>query len=159
MSQFDPGALKIQNLFPQPIGPNASGLVNNYVPNIPTSRITQIPSVKIDQLIGSRGRLSFFWQNTKTTAPLSFTFGQVDGLPDPLATNAGTFQNAPVYRVNYDLTVTPTLLYHFGVGYRSNYFFVPTVNEEGQVPDYNAEQELGLHGGTTHQFFPPMSGL
>ena len=159
MSQFDPVAVKIQNLFPQPIGPNANGLVNNYVPNIPTSRVTQIPSVKIDQLIGSRGRLSFFWQNTKTTAPLSFTFGQVDGLPDPLATNAGTFQHAPVYRGNYDLTVTPTLLYHFGVGYRSNYFFVPTVNEEGQVPNYNAEQELGLHGGTTHQFFPPMSGL
>ncbi|MBV9505686.1 MAG: TonB-dependent receptor, partial [Acidobacteriia bacterium] len=158
-SMFDPVALKIQALFPEPVGPSANGLVNNYVPNIPTSRVTEIPSLKVDQVIGSKGKLSFFWQRTKTTAPLSFTFGQVDGLPDPLATNAGTFQHAPVYRANYDHTVTPTVLFHFGGGYRSNYFFVPTVNEEGQVPNYNAEQQLGLHGGTTHQFFPPMNGL
>jgi hypothetical protein len=158
-SQFDPIAVKIQNLFPQPLGPNANGLVNNYVPNIPTSRVTQIPSVKIDQMLGAKGKLSFFWQETKTTAPLSFTFGQVDGLPDPLATNLGTFQNAPLYRANYDLTLTPTVLYHFGIGYRSNYFFVPNVNEEGQVPNYNAQQELGLNGGTTHRFFPSISGM
>jgi len=159
MGQFDPVAMKIQNLFPQPLGPNANSIVNNYIPNIPTSRVTEIPSIKVDQLIGSKGKLSFFWQRTKTTAPLSFTFGNVDGLPDPLATNLGTFDSAPVYRGNYDLTLSPTVLFHFGAGYRSNYFFVPTVNEEGQIPNYNAEQELGLHGGTTHIFFPPFNGL
>jgi hypothetical protein len=156
---WDPVAKNIQALFPQPLGPNAGAIVNNYVPNIPTTRVTQIPSVKIDQSIGSAGKLSFFWQNTKTTAPLSFTFGQVDGLPDPLATNNGTFQHAPVYRLNYDHTLSPTLLLHLGAGYRSNTFFVPAVNEEGQIPNYNAEQALGLHGGTTHTFFPPFSGL
>ncbi len=155
-TDFDQVAKNIQALFPQPTG---SGLVNNFVPNIPTTRVTTIPSFKIDQLITSKGKLSFFWQETKTTAPLSFTFGQVDGLPDPLATNAGTFQHAFVYRANYDHTLAPTLLFHFGAGYRSNYFFVPTVNEEGQVPNYNAQQQLGLNGGLTHTFFPPMSGL
>ena len=158
-AMFDPVAVKIQNLFPAPLGQNANAVVNNYIPNIPTTRVTQIPSLKIDELIGARGKLSFFWQNTKTTAPLSFTFGQVDGLPDPLATNNGTFQHAPVYRLNYDHTLSPTLLLHAGAGYRSNTFFVPAVNEEGQVPNYNAEQSVGLHGGTTHQFFPPMTGL
>jgi hypothetical protein len=156
---FDSVAAKIQNLFPAPLGQNANAVVNNYIPNIPTTRVTQIPSLKIDQSIGSKGKLSFFWQNTKTTAPLSFTFGQVDGLPDPLPTNNGTFQHAPVYRLNYDHTLSPTMLLHLGGGYRSNTFFVPAVNEEGQVPNYNAEQELGLHGGTTHTFFPPFSGL
>ncbi len=158
-SQWDPVALKIQNLFPQPLGPNANGIVNNYVPNIPTTRVTQIPSVKIDQVVGSKGRLSFFWQRTQTTAPISATFGQIDGLPDPLATNLGTFQNAPLYRLNYDYTLSPTMLLHFGAGYRSNYFFVPTVNEEGQVPNYNASAQLGLKGGITNTFFPPFSGL
>jgi hypothetical protein len=156
---FDPVAVKIQNLFPAPLGPNANAVVNNYIPNIPTSRVTQIPSLKIDQMIGPKGKLSFFWQNTKTTAPLSFTFGQVDGLPDPLPTNNGTFQHAPVYRLNYDHTLSPTMLLHLGAGYRSNTFFVPAVTNQGVVPNYNAEQELGLHGGTTHQFFPPMTGL
>lgn len=54
-TSFDPLAVKIQNLFPAPLGPNASGLVNNFVPNIPTSRVTEIPSVKIDQVIGNKG--------------------------------------------------------------------------------------------------------
>jgi hypothetical protein len=155
---FDPLAVKVQSLFPAPMGPNASGLVNNYVPNIPTSRVTQIPSVKIDQVIGNKGKLAFFYELTKTTAPLSFTFGNVDGLPDPLATNLGTFQNAPLYRLNYDYTLAPTVLLHFGGGYRSNYFFVPTVNEEGQVPNFNATA-FGFKGGLTNQFFPPIGGL
>jgi hypothetical protein len=158
-SQWDQVAIKIQNLFPGPLGPNANGIVNNYVPNIPTTRVTQIPSVKIDQVVGSKGRLSFFWQRTQTTAPISATFGQIDGLPDPLATNLGTFQNAPLYRLNYDYTWSPTVLLHFGAGYRSNYFFVPSVNEEGQVPSYDASAQLGLKGGITNTFFPPFSGL
>ena len=158
-SQFDPVAAKIQALFPPPSGPTPNGVVNNFVPVIPTSRITQIPSLKIDQAIGSKGRLSFFWQNTKTTAPLSFTFGRVDGLPDPLATNVATFQTSNVYRLNYDHTLSPTLLLHFGGGYRSNDFYTPNVNEEGVVPNYNAEQELGLKGGITHNFFPAMMGM
>ncbi len=51
------------------------------------------------------------------------------------------------------------MLLHFGAGYRSNYFFVPTVNEEGQVPNYNASTALGLNGAIINKFFPPFSGL
>ena len=60
ISRFDPVAAKIQSLFPQPLGPNANAVVNNFIPDIPTSRVTSIPSVKIDQAIGARGKLSFF---------------------------------------------------------------------------------------------------
>jgi hypothetical protein len=155
-SRFDPVAAKIQSLFP---APGNGGILNNFIPNIPTTRVTQIPSVKIDQVVGNNGRLSFFWQRTQTTAPISATFGQIDGLPDPLATNLGTFQNAPLYRLNYDYTLSPTLLLHLGAGYRSNYFFVPTVNEEGAVPNYNAATGVGLKGGLTNIFFPPFSNL
>jgi hypothetical protein len=158
-TRFDPVAVNIQKLFPEGLGANANGIVNNYIPNIPTTRVTEIPSIKIDQVTGSKGRLSFFYQRTKTTAPLSFTFGNVNGLPDPLPTNLGTFQNAPTYRLNYDYTLTPTVLLHFGGGYRSNYFFTPTVDNEGNVVNYNAEAGVGLKGGTTHRFFPPFTGL
>jgi hypothetical protein len=156
VSRFDPVAVKIQNLFPQPTN---GSIVNNFIPSIPTTRHTEIPSVKIDQVVGANGRLSFFWQRTETTAPISATFGQIDGLPDPLATNLGTFQTAPLYRLNYDYTLSATMLLHLGAGYRSNYFFVPTVNEEGQVPNYNASAELGLNGAIINKFFPPFSGL
>lgn len=156
VSRFDPVAVAIQNLFP---AAQNAGVVNNFNPDIPTTRVTEIPSLKLDQTIGANGRLSFFWQRTQTTAPISATFGQIDGLPDPLATNLGTFQNAPLYRLNYDYTLSPTMLLHFGAGYRSNYFFVPTVNEEGNVPNYNAAAGVGLKGGLTNIFFPPFSGL
>ena len=125
-------AAKIQALFPQPLGPNASSVVNNFVPNIPTSRVTSIPSFKIDQAIGSKGKLSFFCNRTNTVAPLSFTFGMVDGLPDPLATNRGTFTSAPLYRLNYDYTLSPTMLLHFGAGYRQTNFFDPTRRRGGE---------------------------
>ena len=45
----------------------------------------------------------FFWQRTKTLSnPNGNTiFGRSDGLPDPLTEALGTFQNAPLYRLNY----------------------------------------------------------
>jgi hypothetical protein len=159
LARYDPVAVKIQNLFPLPMGPGAGGIVNNFQPNIPTTRVTQIPSIKIDQVVGAKSKFAFFWQETKTTAPLSFTFGDVDGLPDPLATNTATFQHAPAYRLNWDYTLSPTLLLHMGVGYRSNNFFTPSVNEEGALPTYNAQAQLGLNGGTTHTFFPVITGM
>ena len=144
--RFDPVAVRIQALFPATIGPNANALTQNYINSYTTSRITEVPSLKVDQKIGQNGRLSFFWQRTKTENPNGNTiFGQSDGLPEPLTTALGTFQNAPLYRLNYDHTLSPTLLLHLGAGYRSNYFFVPSVTPDGEIRNYNAEQELGLH--------------
>jgi len=158
--RWDPVAVKIQALLPQPNGPTATGLTQNYINPYTYSRVTEVPSLKIDQLIGNKGRLSFFWQRTKTTNPNGNTiFGRSDGLPDPITEALGTFQNAPLYRLNYDYTATPTLLLHLGAGYRSNYFFVPSVTTTGKVTNYNAEKELGLRGGMENKFFPTMMGL
>jgi len=157
--RFDPVARKIQSLFPQPNGPNANDLTNNYKQVYPTSRVTEVPSFKIDQIMG-RGKLSFFWQRTKTTNPNGNTiFGRSDGLPDPISEVLGTFQNAPLYRLNYDYTVSPRILLHLGAGYRSNYFLVPSVTRTGEIVNYNAEKELGLKGGIENKFFPTMSGF
>jgi len=157
--RFDKVAQKIQALFPQPNGPNANDLTSNYKEVYPTSRVTEVPSVKIDHLMG-KGKLSFFWQRTKTSNPNGNTiFGRSDGLPDPISEVLGTFQNAPLYRLNYDHTLTPRVLLHLGAGYRSNYFFVPSVTRTGKVVNYNAEKELGLKGGIENKFFPTMSGF
>jgi hypothetical protein len=159
VDKFDPIAVKIQNLIPLPKGPLAASLVNNYINPYPSSRVTEIPSVKIDQSIGSKGKLSFFWQRTNTTSAISPTLGQSDGLPDPITTAIGTFAPAPLYRLNYDHTLTPTLLLHLGAGYRVTDFYVPSVTTSGALTNYDAEAELGLKGGITHRFFPPMSGM
>src|SRR5262249_43813815 len=141
-----------------PTGINANDLVNNYIQVYPTTRRTEVPSVKIDHIIG-KGKLSFFWQRTKTSNPDGNTiFGRSDGLPDPISEVLGTFQNAPLYRLNYDHTLSPTMLLHLGAGYRSNYFLVPSVTRTGQIVNYNAEKELGLKGGIENKFFPTMQG-
>src|SRR5438046_5313954 len=86
-------------------------------------------------------------------------FCSSDGLPGPLRELLGTFQHAPLYRLNDVGGVNPAVLLHLGAGYRSNYFFVPSVTTKGQITNYNAEKELGLRGGIENKFFPTMSGF
>ena len=160
VSSFDPVAAKILALFPQPNGPGATSLTNNYTNTYNTTRVTEIPSLKLDQSIGSKGKLSFFWQRTKTANPNGNTiFGRSDGLPDPISGVLGTFQTAPLYRLNYDHSLTPTILLHFGAGYRSNYFLVPSVTTTGEITNYNALTQLGLKGGLEYKWFPTITGL
>src|SRR5207244_333613 len=52
-----------------------------------------------------------------------------------------------------------TMLLHFGAGYRSNYFLVPSVTRTGEITNYDAEAQLGLKGGMSHTWFPTISGL
>jgi len=160
LASFDPVAAKIQALFPSPSGPTPNGLTNNYLQAYGTHRTTEVPSVKVDQTIGSKGKLSFFYQRTKTSNPDGNTiFGRSDGLPDPITEALGTFQNAPLYRLNYDYSLSPTTLLHLGAGYRSNYFLVPSVTRTGEITNYDAEAQLGLKGGMSHTWFPTISGL
>ncbi|HSP70502.1 MAG TPA: TonB-dependent receptor, partial [Bryobacteraceae bacterium] len=160
LTSFDPVSKNIQALFPGPSGPTPTGLTNNYLHAYGTHRTTEVPSIKADQTIGSKGKLSFFYQRTKTSNPDGNTiFGRSDGFPDPITEILGTFQNAPLYRLNYDHTLTATTLLHFGAGYRSNYFLVPSVTTTGELTNYDAEKELGLKGGLSHTWFPTISGL
>src|SRR5262249_59841437 len=61
IGQLDPVALKIQALIPQPQGPLANGLIQNYVN--PYQRKTQyyIPSIKIDHSLSAKTKLSGNW--------------------------------------------------------------------------------------------------
>ena len=159
-NRFDPVAVKIQNLYPTPSGPTANGLVNNFLPVFPTGRTTSIPSVKGDELIGPKAKLSLFWMHLSTAAvPPGPPNGTDDGLPDPLVTATATFITTQIARVNYDYTLSPTMLLHLGVGYQHVEQNLPTVTKEGNIPNYNAAGELGLQGAIVNKFFPPMSGL
>jgi hypothetical protein len=164
VARFDPVSAKIQGLFPAPQGINAGGLTNNYINVYTSSRVTTIPSIKVDQTVGSKGKLSFFWQRTETANPNGNpTLGQSDGLPGHLTTALGSFVTAPLYRLNYDHSLTPTLLMHFGGGYRATYFSVPAVTPEGlkvyaDAP-YDAAKQIGLNGLPLGKFLPRFSGM
>ncbi len=86
-SMWDPVALKIQNLIPAPFcvtGPpcNANGVVNNYQNTELVNRHSEVPSLKLDQTLGPKDKLSFFWSRTLT---LTTTGYGEDGAPQPIS--------------------------------------------------------------------------
>src|SRR6202034_3048556 len=112
-SRFDPTALLMQNLFPMPNNPAGGAFFNYNVPGYSDYRHTTIPSIKIDELLSSKLKLSIFYSATKTYSPENNGFSGTQ-LPLSVATIQNTL--AQTVRVNLDDTVTPTLLLHFGAG-------------------------------------------
>lgn len=148
-ARFDSTALAIQKLFPPLIN-------SNYVANAAgynlLARTTAIPSLKIDQATGSKGHLSFYWSTTQTDAPYSYPNGNADGLPDIISGNRGTYIHALTLRLNYDYTLTPTVLLHVGAGYSRIWF-----NDQSADHTFNCSQ-IGLSGCLSTNFYFPTVG-
>ncbi len=149
VSRFDPIALKVLALIPQPLGPNFQrGLItNNFQAPYDTSRKSDIPSLKLDQNLGSKGRLSFYAGETRSTTPRTNT--GADAFPDLITASAASATAGTTIRLNYDYTITPRLLLHLGSGWNDTDFML-----EAAVKNYDAFKELGLVGGTTARYFP-----
>jgi hypothetical protein len=150
-TQRDPVALRVQALIPQPTN---SGLINNFLPAYQSDRVTGIPAFKIDQQIGSKGKLSFYWSRTGTSSQYSPTLGASDGLPIPITSAIGSFITSRLYRLNYEHSLTPRLLLHFGAGFQDVVF-----DDHGPIAFYDAEKELGLKGQTTARMFPSFQNM
>jgi len=114
LSRFDPLAIGLLKVIPTPTG---SGYVGNYAGSNLSQRVSKIPSVKIDHSIGNKGKLSGYWSTTGTDSQYSSPNGNADGLPELITGARGTFIHSLTERINYDHTLTPTLLLHFGAGY------------------------------------------
>ncbi len=155
---LDPVALKVQAMLPLPFcaaGPpcNANGIVNNFQNTEPVSRDTEAPSLKVDQLLGSKDKLSFFFSRTMTYSATGY--GE-DGLPQPVSYSFGGGIYSHRERLNYDRTLTPTLLLHLGSGFDRDYLGRPIVTS-----DYDACGNLGLCSAAFQRpaSFPTFSGL
>jgi hypothetical protein len=121
LSRFSPFAIAVQKLLP---GLSNGNLYANYNGYNLGERITDIPSLKVDQVIGAKHKLSFYFQRTLTNAQFTSPNGNADGLPDLLTGARGSIPiGGPTFRLNHDFTVTPTLLWHAGVGYSLIYFY------------------------------------
>jgi len=150
VSRMDPVALRLQALIPQPTNPNA--LVSNGIYPYPSQRLTEIPAVKIDELLSPNDKLSFYWSETKTANALNPTLGASDGLPEPITTAIGTYDHTHTMRLNYERTISPTLLLHLGAGYMWKFF-----NDNPVTTDNNPLEQLGLAGATVNRLFPAFS--
>jgi hypothetical protein len=141
-SAIDPVAAKIQSLIPLP---TSSGLINNYLPTYSNPKLSYIPSVKGDYLLSSRSKISGYWSLTNYNSPNNTVLpAPVTGaVPAQIATNT--------IRLNFDQTISPTVLLHFGAGLVDMHLNQPS-------PPFNAATQLGLKGTNT-DLFPVIGGL
>lgn len=144
LTRFDPVAVKVQQLIPLPTNLNASLLTNNYQQTFLSHRTTEVPSVKIDHVIGPKDKISFFWNMTKTFCVVCSGTGGSTGLPVTIDTSTETDIHAYSVRLNYDHTIAPTVLMHLGAGFSQNWLGRPPI-----VPNYDATAQLGLTGPFT----------
>lgn len=151
-NRLDPVASRIQGQIPLPTIPGR--FFNNYLPTYPSVRHTTIPSVKVDQILGAKSKLSFYWSFTHTDSAFSPIYGQSEGFPNSITEDRGTFIHSHVERLNYDNTLTPTLLLHVGAGYQQNNFF-----DDAPLLNFNAAQTYGLTGATVNRNVPVFTGF
>ena len=153
-ARFDTVAKNIQSLIPQPTGPNAGNIGNNFNNAQNSERTTEIPSLKLDQTVGNKGHLSFYWSGTRTADqyPIVGSPAQPEGFPPALSTVIGNFDRSFTVRINYDHSISPTMIAHLGLGYQKNHLW-----DDTPVTDFDALKQLGLRGQTVVRQFPTIS--
>jgi hypothetical protein len=108
ITSMDPVAAKIQAMIPLPTN---SAFINNYpVPAYSNYRHTTIPSFKLDHNLSSSIKISGYYSENTTQSP------NANGFTQAFASATPTDSLARTTRINYDQTLSPTLLLHLGVG-------------------------------------------
>lgn len=107
-SRWDPSFSKLLPLIPDP---QIDTPVNNYVSPGGAPVLDNAWSVKIDHMISSRQKISgtYWWMRDR------FPFDPV--VAGELTDSVDRVQKGGGIRVNYDFTLSPRLLNHFGFGY------------------------------------------
>ncbi len=137
-TSFDPVAVKILALVPQPLGALATQAGSNYLAPYDGSRRSYIPSIKVDHNIGSKLHAAFYFQKTSTSTPRTGT--GADDLPNNITVSGTSGNAARTYRLNLDHSVTPRLLIHYTLGWNDSDFLL------GPEDFVNIQQTLGLPG-------------
>ena len=138
-SRLDPVALKMQNLIPAPTN---AGLVNNWAQLAGNYRRQTIPAFKIDEILPDNSKVSFYFSKQNTSQLTS-----VDGLPYPISAVRVQAIYGTTARLNYDRSISPTVLWHSGIGYQR--FNNPDTSPP-QVLGYDAASQLGFTGSSTN---------
>jgi hypothetical protein len=143
LTRFDPVAVNIQNMLPLP---NAPGIINNYnIPGYINWTRTPAVSFKIDHSVSSTIKLSWFYSH------YSYNQANSNGFTQPFTSAVPSAYRNYTTRVNYDQSITPTLLLHAGIGYFHQM--------EPTIPVAFDQTTLGLHGYYDPTLFPTIGGL
>jgi Carboxypeptidase regulatory-like domain len=119
-SRIDPIAKSIINYVEPILKPNVAAVAgtSGYVRNNYTSAGSSISpnnkfSIKGDQVLNSKQRISFFFERTREQDLYGPT--GAPGLPAPLSGSPG-YNRSDVYRISHDWTISPTLVNRFYAG-------------------------------------------
>ena len=134
-NRIDSVSAKIVALLPKPQNSNQ---VNNVALAGPFWKLQQIPSIKIDHSFGANARISGYW-SMEATDKLN---GQ-DGMPPVLSVARDQTIRSQTVRLNYDHTLSPTLLLHLGAGLQ--YYHNPDTSPPVST-GFDAAGQLGLKG-------------
>jgi hypothetical protein len=111
-SRINPVSLQLIKSLPTPNIGAANQYVNNYSASGAFFKLQYIPSIKIDENIGSKAKLSGYFSEEATDKA-----NGVDGLPATISQVRDQYIRYKTVRLNFDETLTPTLLFHFGAGF------------------------------------------
>jgi hypothetical protein len=149
-NRIDRVSAKIQSLIPSPTN---GSLINNFAVVDSNVTVKTVPSVKVDQNVGEKTKISFYWSEWRQDRDKN----TLDGIPWPVSNARIYVDRTPTYRLNIDRTITPTLLVHVGGGV---VHYVHTDSAPSSVLTYVAVNELGLVGASvTPSGFPAVTGL
>jgi len=145
VTSMDPAALKIVALLPQPTNP---GQINNYnVPGYRNNTHTEIPTLKLDHNLSATKKISFFYSANRETSPAANGYTQAFTAAEP------TNSLSQTTRLNYDQTLTPTLLLHIGAGLlHTTLYTIPAAS-------YDTSQLFGTNQFYLPQQFPNIGGV
>jgi hypothetical protein len=113
-TRFDNVSKAIQALIPNPTNATATAL--NYLPSFPNDRVTTNESVKIDHQLTPKIKLSGTWLTNATATQYSQSLNASEGLPALITQTRGSFSRSMNWRFNLDYAVSPTMLWHIGIG-------------------------------------------
>ena len=147
----DKVALAIQNLIPNPTNGNNA---LNYLPSFPNDRVTTNQSVKIDHQLDAKAKISGLYLTNSSNSQYSQSLNGSEGLPATITATRGTFSKSNQFRLNFDDTLTPTLLLHVGAG-----ILLYQLNDHSPTTGFN-DSAIGLTGvPNVGGRFPTIGGL
>jgi hypothetical protein len=148
-SRVNPVSAQLLKYFPAPNIGTPDQYVNNYSASGDFFKLQFLPSIKIDQNFGNKIKLSGYFSLEDTDKA-----NGVDGLPAAISQVRDQYIRYKTVRLNYDQTITPTLLFHFGAGF-----------ERHRNPDTNTTAVTGFCltcigiTGAPGTGFPRISGI
>ena len=145
MSRLSPVALKIQSYIPVPDVPGAGNL-NNWYQSPKYGTYSVQPALKFDYIVSDTQKLSAYIDRPFNLAPTMKT-----GCLCRLLRFSSPHGSTWIPRLNYDNSLSPTLLLHLGVGFLR--FYNPSTSLPQEF-NYNAVTGIGFSGSAIGTGFP-----